>query len=250
MAKTYFYIDGKYVRTDAGLLDIFTPGQVKYHGVFETMLVTGQSVAYVEAHLERLFLGLRTLRIKHAFTKIRLKRIVNAVVRKNSSIKLGRLRLLVFKEGPQVHCVSMLLPYKPPSVRLYKEGLKSLIVKSTIKASTRYAHVKSLDYGVFAQALQLAKQQGCDEAILINEVGDAVEASRGNIFIECNGQWLTPPLSSGCLKGIMRERVLVWAKHLGFPIKEKTISIKMLKASNKIMMTNSLMGLISLELQS
>ncbi|GAA0540406.1 para-aminobenzoate synthetase/4-amino-4-deoxychorismate lyase [Rhizomicrobium palustre] len=47
-----------------------------------------------------------------------------------------------------------------------------------------------------------------DEVIFLNEKGEVVEASRTNIFVERDGVLLTPPLSSGCLPGILREELL------------------------------------------
>ena len=247
MAKICFYLDGEYLKTDATLLDIFTPGRVKYHGAFETMHVTGKTIAYLNEHLTRLQKGLKVLRIKTKISTAQLKAIANAVVKKNSLKAQGRLRLMVFKESNQVHCACMIMPYKPYSARIYKEGLKCLIVKTNRKAFSKFANVKSLDYELFTNALDAAKQRGHDEAVLLNEKGHVFETSRGNIFIKYQGQWLTPPLSSGCLNGIMRRRVMDLSQILGIMVKEKNITRHMFKQSQGMFMSNSLLGLIRIK---
>ena len=118
------------------------------------------------------------------------------------------------------------------------------MVKTNRLNNRRCADVKSLDYGVFAKAYQNAKAKGFDEAILLNCQGHVMESSRGNVFIVKDGQCLTPPLSSGCLNGIMRQRIIANAKNLGKPIIEKSITPAMLKSADQVFLTNSLVGII------
>ena len=49
---------------------------------------------------------------------------------------------------------------------------------------------------------------GCDEVIFVNERGEVTEGSRTNIFLERDGVWLTPPLSSGLLDGCLRRELI------------------------------------------
>ncbi len=56
------------------------------------------------------------------------------------------------------------------------------------------------------------RQQHCtlqnEDVLFINQCGYISETSRHNIFICQNGKWFTPPLSCGCLPGIMRTHVM------------------------------------------
>lgn len=241
MRKRTFYLDGVYLNGYEKLLSIFTPGQQSYRGVFETMRVVNGRVEYVEEHLFRLSKGLKALKISCPVSLAAIKRVVRAVVRKNPSIALGRLRLMVFCEQGQTHTACMVLPYKPFNGRQYQKGLKACVIKTARPATSRYASVKSLDYAVFSNALKRAVSRGCDEAVLLNAKGYVCEASRGNIMILYQGQWLTPPLSSGCLNGIMRALVMGQ-----MDVREKNITPAMLRLADVVVMTNSLAGLIKL----
>lgn len=250
MVKIFCYIDGKYVSVDLKVLDIFTPGRVKYNGVFETMLVQGKKVDNVDAHVMRLLKGLKILKIKPPYISATFKFIANQVVKKNPLKGEGRLRLMVFKTGRQVHCLCMLLPYKPYTESQYKKGLKVTLIKTNRPDTRRYANVKSLDYALFANALAKAQQDGYDEAILVNKAGHIFETTRGNIFILHHNQWITPPLSSGCLNGITRQRVIDISKKMGLLVQERSITSKMLKDATSMFMSNSLLGLIRINLET
>ena len=45
-------------------------------------------------------------------------------------------------------------------------------------------------------------------------------APASNVFVERDGELVTPPLSSGCLAGITRELLLEWAAQAGLPVRE------------------------------
>ena len=55
---------------------------------------------------------------------------------------------------------------------------------------------------------RLSKELGCDEVLFLNERGELAEGSRTNLFVERSGTLLTPPLSAGCLDGILRRELL------------------------------------------
>ncbi len=241
MRNLTFYLDGVYLNSNEKLLSVFTPGQQSYRGVFETMRVVNGRVEYLDEHLFRMLKGLKILKISCPSSLAAIKRIVSTVVSKNPSIALGRLRLMVFGEQGQTHTACMVLPYKPFNGRQYREGLNACVIKTARPATSRYASVKSLDYAVFSNALKRAVSQGYDEAVLLNAKGYVCEASRGNIFILYQDQWLTPPLSSGCLNGIMRTLVMGQ-----MDVRERNITPKMLRLADVVVMTNSLAGLIKL----
>jgi 4-amino-4-deoxychorismate lyase len=46
------------------------------------------------------------------------------------------------------------------------------------------------------------------DQIYVNERNELCEGSRSNIYLQMNGEWITPPLHSGLLGGTMRARLL------------------------------------------
>jgi 4-amino-4-deoxychorismate lyase len=54
----------------------------------------------------------------------------------------------------------------------------------------------------------LAQHPDYFDLIFLNEKGELCEGSRSNIFVLKNGVWLTPPLASGLLGGVLRTQLL------------------------------------------
>lgn len=50
-----------------------------------------------------------------------------------------------------------------------------------------------------------AMHEGVDDVLLVNERGELTEATNRNVAVMCGGTWITPPLASGCLPGILRQ---------------------------------------------
>ena len=82
------------------------------------------------------------------------------------------------------------------------------------------AGLKTTSYAENVVALAEATRRGAGEALLANTVGQLCEGTGTNVFVEREGELLTPPLSSGCLAGITRELVLEWSAAAGLPVRE------------------------------
>jgi para-aminobenzoate synthetase/4-amino-4-deoxychorismate lyase len=96
---------------------------------------------------------------------------------------------------------------------------------------------------IYDLAWQEAEKIGGFDAIFTNELGYVTEGGRSNIFIKKNSQWMTPPVTSGCLPGIMRSILL---KDPQWSAIEKNITIEDVLTSDEIILTNALRGVIHL----
>jgi branched-chain amino acid aminotransferase len=229
------FLDGQYLKASPQIVDAFTPGAFKAKGVFETMLGQRGVVMDKGPHLKRLRAGLKILGVR--IPSIRPS-VLKEVLHRNH-LSFGRVRLMVWQAGQETHVMISGLPYKVPDKKEYRVCL----VKTNRAANDRLANVKSLDYGLFAEAFSQARAQGYDEALLLNRSGFIFEASRANIFWIKNKILYTPPLSSGCLNGITRQQVLKGAKGLKIPVKEENLTPEILKRADSAFLTNSLIGI-------
>ena len=82
------------------------------------------------------------------------------------------------------------------------------------------AGLKTTSYAENVVAVAEAYRRGADEAVMANTVGELCEGTASNVFLERDGELVTPPLSSGCLAGITRELLLEWAADEGLPVRE------------------------------
>ncbi len=87
---------------------------------------------------------------------------------------------------------------------------------------------------------RLRDASGADDVIFLNERGEVTEGSRTTVFLERDGHWLTPPLTSGVLDGCLRRELIERADPV---IQEQVLTVNDL-ASGQIWLGNALRGLI------
>ena len=224
------YIDGRYLKVDAKIAEVITPGVFQGDGVFETMLAIGHKVFDVKEHLRRLHASFKGAKVS--------AQIIQRVVEDNG-FDVARVRVLAWREGRQNHVAVMALPYRFPTKKIFQVCL----IKTNRPASSRFANKKSLDYKLFADAYTQACSKGFDEVLLVNQKGYVFEASRGNVFIFTGGQLITSPLSSGCLNGITRRQLIRAAQRMGIPVLQKNLTPAMIQLAQEVFLTNSLIGI-------
>ena len=86
-------------------------------------------------------------------------------------------------------------------------------------------------------ALAEARAQGLFDCVFTNELGQVTEGARSSIFIQLNGEWLTPPLSCGVLPGIARAELLA---DTSFNARECAFSINDVQHAERVMLCNAL----------
>ncbi|MEX1118485.1 MAG: aminotransferase class IV [Terrimicrobiaceae bacterium] len=97
---------------------------------------------------------------------------------------------------------------------------------------------KTGNYWANLRALQSAKREGFDEAVLINPAGEVISCATGNLFCVLRGRLITPALSSGARDGVIREWVLAQTG-----AEESLLSIDDLAAAGEVFLTNSRLGI-------
>lgn len=83
----------------------------------------------------------------------------------------------------------------------------ALVPLPVVTGDWRLRH-KSTDRAFYEMALDLAKQSGASEALLLRDDGLVTEGSFTSIFVERNGMLLTPPLALGLLPGVLRRSLI------------------------------------------
>jgi len=102
-------------------------------------------------------------------------------------------------------------------------------------AHSRLSRCKTFAYGPSIQARREARAAGADDALLLSTTGELCCGTTANLLLKRGDRWLTPPLSSGCLPGVMRGRAL----ELGLAV-EAHLGLDDLDASDAAVLINSL----------
>ena len=225
-------------------------------GVFETLKVLNDQILFFEDHYFRLLASMRIIRmqIPMSFTLEYLEEQILTLVRKQGVQDSARVRLTVFRNDggyytPTDNKVSFVIQTSALSVKsytaretpfevdLYKDFIVPKQLLSTLKTNNKLIQITA---SIFAQ------ENGLDTCLLINDDKNVIEAAYGNLFVLLNGQLITPPISEGCLNGIMRKQILKLAKELdGIEVLEQPISPFDLQKADELFITNVIVGIQS-----
>ena len=178
-------------------------------GVFETMQVVRGEAFTLTRHLRRLRTSAAGMEIDCPADDT-VRTAVAAVLEANPDA--GRLRITVSSgSGP----LGSQRGDNPPTLVVAAGAAASWPPHGSVRVMpwTRNeggatAGLKTTSYAENVLSLRRANQHGDSEAIFANTRGELCEGTGTNVFVERDGQLLTPPLSSGCLAGITRELVL------------------------------------------
>ena len=218
---TVVWVDGALIPEHERAISALDHGLTVGDGAFETCTLVDGRVFALTRHLRRLERSLRGIGLP-CDVEARVRDGVAAVLGAAGTMS-GRLRLTVTSGvGPlgsdRASAPPTVIVTAAPAV-MAPEGRA---VRSPYVRNERSPVVglKTISYIDNVVALADARARGGDEALLANSVGELCEGTMSNVFVERDGELLTPPLSSGCLGGITRELVLEWGAEAGLPVRE------------------------------
>lgn len=141
-----------------------------------------------------------------------------------------RVRLALFPDGRFDLTTA---PYVPV------QGVWRLrIADARVRSGDPWRGVKTTERALY-DAARAALPGDCDEMLFLNERGTLCEGTITNLFVERAGVLLTPPLSAGCLPGILRQELLETGR-----AREAELTLTDLRGASALYVGNSLRGLI------
>jgi para-aminobenzoate synthetase/4-amino-4-deoxychorismate lyase len=126
------------------------------------------------------------------------------------------------------------------------DGEPKIIVlgNQNIDSTSIFQFHKTSRRDVYNQEYDKASKAGYYDAVILNERNEVAEACRHNIFIKKDGQLITPPLTTGILNGIYRQKLIMQEQAI-----EKTIYPDDLINCDEILLTNSVRGIVHVKLK-
>ena len=223
-------------------------------GVFETLKIVNNRILFLEDHYFRLMASMRVVRmeIPMNFTMEFFEEEVLKLVKENEISASARARITVFRNDgglylPKTNEVSYLihatalentsytLNTAEYEVDLYKDFYVTKQLLSSIKTTNKMINVTG---SIFAH------ENGLANCLLVNDAKNVVEGLQGNLFMLIGKKLITPPISEGCLNGIMRKQILALAKKVeGIEVLEEIISPFDLQKADELFLTNVITGI-------
>ena len=137
-----------------------------------------------------------------------------------------RVRLLLDKSGA-LHSQSLLT-----SPGTGSPAYKATLAKQPIDSANVFLFHKTTKRDFYESARKDAHD--FDDVLLYNEAGELTEFTIGNLVVELEGKYFTPPLSCGLLSGTFRAHLLETGQ-----VAERTLRVEELKDCTQVFMVNS-----------
>ena len=223
-------------------------------GFFETMHYAYGSVQLFEKHHRRLLKAMQLLKMQSSSLenpKIIHKEIVH-LINANHQFKGARIRLTIFRSGgglykPETQQASYLIESDTLESDTYPLNTKGISINYydvLAKPINSFQFYKSLNTTVSILASIHAEESKVDDCLLMNTDGYLIESTSSNVFFIQNKVIYTPDLDSGCIEGIMRDKVIEKALQLRFSVIEGAqIRPEHLTKFDEIFLTNAIQGI-------
>lgn len=236
--------------------NILTQNRAFLYGdaVFETVKIVNSKILFLEDHYFRLMASMRVVRmeIPMNFTMEYFEEQILSLATHNSLADSSRARITVYRNDggyylPQTNTISFLVhtiaidnvfysyDEKKYEVDLFKDFYVTKQLLSSIKTTNRILNITA---SIFAD------ENSLDNCLLLNDTKNVVEAIQGNVFMLMGNKLITPPVSEGCLNGVMRKQILKLAKEIDtIEVVEEPISPFDLQKADELFITNVIKGI-------
>ena len=210
----------------------------------------GSAIFRLPEHIDRFFKSAKLYSMKMQFSK---KQISDAIIKtvKASGLKECYIRPLAYygygtmgltptqnKVDVSIACWE----WKMGESKAGKFSGAKCKVSSWTKIDSRSQPMQAkaaANYSNAALARMEALENGYDEAIMLNSIGNIAEGSAENIFIVKDEIISTPPLSAGGLEGITRDSVIQIIEENGGFVIERDLERDDLYTADEIFMTGT-----------
>lgn len=239
--------NGQFADADTAILKAGDHGYRYGDGLFETMKVMNEKIMFETCHLDRLFHGLKILKfnVADSFNSEKIRQDIIALCKKNNCERSARVRLSVSRgNGGLYDCdndLSWLIecwPQETGDYLLNGNGLVIGVFPDARKSIDAFSNLKSANYLPYTLAAVWAIENKLDDALVLNQHHRVCDASIANVFWVKDGKIFSPPLSEGCVAGVMRRKII----ELNPKISEAVLTEEGLKNADEVFLTN-IMGI-------
>lgn len=222
--------------------------------IFETLKILDGKVLFLEDHYFRLMASMRIVRmeIPMDFTMEYFEEQVLLLVQAMPPAPSYRARVSVFRKlggyylpvtnDTEYIVTAEALPdalygftADAYEADLYKDFYVTKQLLSSLKTTNKMVHITASIY---------AHENGLQNCLLVNDEKNVIESLQGNLFMLTGNKLVTPPVTDGCLNGIMRRQVLAIAEKMeGLEVSEASISPFDLQKADELFITNVIKGI-------
>lgn len=245
-------VNGDLVPRDEASISVFDSGFVLGDGVWEGLRLHEGGIAFLHAHLERLYEGAKTLDFEIGLSPDALTKRVFDCLAANGMTDGVHIRLMVTRGIKAT-------PYQDPRVTIspativiipeYKSAATNdaglTLMTSAIRRTAPDMQDQKLNSHSKLNCIQAciqATKAGADEALMLDPHGFVATCNSTHFFIVRRGEVWT---SGGgyCLGGITRGTIIRLCRENGIPVHERDFSLTDVYGADEAFVTGTFAGL-------
>jgi para-aminobenzoate synthetase/4-amino-4-deoxychorismate lyase len=221
--------------------------------LFETILWQPDTGYWLlEEHLQRLVSGARFFTFSCDLKEIRLRLSSEETTFGGSCY---RVRLVLAKDGrislTAVPCAAPMLkvlPANPEKNEVPDCAIIGFSPESVVPdKESPWLFYKTTMRTLYDTHYKLAQENGLFDYIFCNDAGEVTEGCITNLILYTDGNYITPPVASGLLPGVMRQHLL--ANHT-VSLAERVVTRDDVNAAAALFVCNSVRGLVRVKMKN
>ncbi len=243
------WMNGEFVDWKNAKVHVITHALHYGSGVFEGIRFyetpKGTAVFRLKEHTQRLFRSAKVFNLNIGYSEEEINNAILETIRVNG-VKSGYIRPIIYCGygimglNPSEAPVEVAIAVWPWGAYLGEKAVKvgiSSFVRNHPKAI--YAEAKVCGYYVNSIFASLeAKENGFDEALMLDYNGNVAEGPGENIFIVKDEKIFTPS-KGNILAGITRDSIIQIARDEGFKVVETILNIDDVKSADEVFFTGT-----------
>lgn len=216
-------------------------------GFFETIAIVNGEPRFLDRHILRLKNGGEKLRLELdellRFDKI--KNNIHDLQLQNDLHENAKVKLILWRDSGGIYTpldgnANYLLTIEPRTFNRVSFIKQAGISINTINYLSQISKFKTISALKYVLAGIEKKERNLDEIIILDHNGHVSETLISNIFWKKKNDYFTPPLSTGCIEGIMRNWLMENLYQKGFFVEEKLANTTELFEADHIFTTNAI----------
>lgn len=232
-------------------------------GVFETILCENNQLLYWRKHYQRLKASLEKLKINCPDEGLLLSDVRGLLDANNESLTKNYVIKIIVSRGAtergyqfssaasvnRIVSLSVLVPDYSSLIsgKLFSGDLHVCNQQVSINESLAgMKHLNRLENVMARNEWNQKKDKAIIDGIMLNANNYVIEGTMSNLFGVIDNHLYTPKLNCSGVHGIMRDVVIDIAKSLALDVSVVDITLDTFKAMDEVFITNSLIGLKSI----
>lgn len=244
----FFNYNGKLFADGEPVISANNRGLRYGDGLFETMKMKEGGIILPDEHFARLWKGMQLMQfdIPKLWSPAKFEEQFAQLSAKNK-LSAARIRLTVVRGNgglydaantPNYIIEATALPESNAGLNI--NGIQLCIYKDAQKAIDRFSNLKHNNCLPYLMGAMFAKQQHCNDALILNSKGNICEATIANVFLIKDDLISTPSLSEGCIAGVTRKCLIDKMREQAFNVQEVPVTIEDVLNADEIFLTNSI----------